>query len=69
MNTATPAHSVIPGSTVIWSRSADTRIQSSVRPTMIVHTGPMVLDVETLGLPPPQAALDGLGHRDAPAAP
>ena len=34
---------MIPGSTVTWSFSAETFTQSSVRPTMIVQTGPMRL--------------------------
>ena len=41
MNTATPAHSKIPGSTRIPSFSATFFIQSSSRPTMMVQTGPM----------------------------
>ena len=42
-NTATPAHSRYPGSAVVmFCLSATTFSQSSSRPTMIVHTGPMV---------------------------
>src|SRR5258708_5907708 len=42
LNTATPAHSVYPGSIATFSFSISTLSQSSNRPTMIVHTGPML---------------------------
>ena len=47
LKTATPAHSRIPGSTVISRLSSRTFSQSSRRPTMIVQTGP----IEAISLP------------------
>src|SRR6266550_1768860 len=47
MKTATPAHSRWPGSTLISRLSSRTLSQSSSRPTMIVHTGP----IDSMALP------------------
>ena len=46
------------------SRSTSTRSQSSMRPTMIVITGPMSVGGQALCLAPLEATFDGLGGSD-----